>query len=223
MRVGVLGTGMVGQALGGKMEELGHDVVVGTRDVQARLARSEPGRGGNPPFAAWLKDHPGVRAATFAEAAGHGEVVVNATAGHGSLQAIELAGAATLADKILMDVSNPLDASGGLFVCNTDSLGEQIQRAVPQARVVKTLNTVNASVMVDPSRVGDADHHVFVSGNDQDAKDEVTSILTGWLGWKHVLDLGDITSARGAEMYVALWLRLYRATGDAMVNVKVVR
>jgi predicted dinucleotide-binding enzyme len=227
MRVSVLGTGMVGQALSGKIAGLGHEVMVGTRDVQALLARTKGGIEGTPPFSEWIAAHPGIQVGTFAEAAAHGEIVFNATAGHAALGALEAAGPANVAGKILIDVSNPLDVSAGfpptLSVCNTDSLAEQIQRAHPQARVVKTLNTVNAHVMVDPRRIGDGDHDVFVSGDDQAAKAEVTRILHEWFGWEHVVDLGDISTSRGPEMYLALWLRLFGALGDSMVNVKVVR
>jgi 8-hydroxy-5-deazaflavin:NADPH oxidoreductase len=222
MRVSVLGTGMAGQVLSDKIARLGHDVMVGTRDVQALLARTE----GDRPFSRWLEEHPGVQVGTFAEAAVHGEIVFNATAGHGALEALEAAGPRSFAGKLLIDLSNPLDFSAGfpptLSVCNTDSLGEQVQRALPQARVVKTLNTVTAQVMVDPKRVGDGDHHVFVSGDDQTAKAEVIRILREWFGWEHVIDLGDISTSRGPEMYVALWLRLYGAFGDAMLNIRVV-
>lgn len=127
---------------------------------------------------------------------------------------------------MLLDIANPLDVSRGmpptLFVSNTDSLGEQIQRALPATKVVKALNTVTASLMVGPSQLADGEHDVFVSGDDPDAKAQVTTILKDWFGWKRVVDLGDITSARGAEMYVALWLRLWGSLGTAMINVLVV-
>jgi predicted dinucleotide-binding enzyme len=226
MRIGVLGTGVVGQALSGKMAELGNEVMVGTRDVDDLMARTE-GQWGSPPFSEWLAKHHGVEVGTFAQAARHGELVFNATNGQGTLEALEAAGEENLSGKVVVDVSNPLDFSAGmpptLFVCNTDSLAEQIQRAFPQARVVKTLNTVNANVMVDPNLVADGDHHVFVSGDDQPAKDQVISVLKDWFGWKNVLDLGDLTTARGPEMYLALWLRFYAVFGSPMATVKVVR
>jgi predicted dinucleotide-binding enzyme len=181
---------------------------------------------GGPPFSEWIGQHPAVKVGTFAQAAAHGEVVFNATVGHASLDAVGAAGAENLGGKILVDVSNPLDFSKGmppsLFVSNTDSLAEQIQRAFPQARVVKTLNTVNANLMVDPALVGGGEHDIFVSGDDQAAKGEVTRILKEWFGWKHVLDLGDITTARGAEMVLALWVRLVPAVGTWMFNLRVV-
>jgi predicted dinucleotide-binding enzyme len=169
--------------------------------------------------------HPEVALGSFAEAAAHGELVVNATSGGASLDALGQAGEANLDGKVLVDVANPLDFSGGmpssLSVANTDSPGEQIQRAFPGARVVKTLNTMTAALMVDPGRVAGGDHHVYVSG-DPDAKAQVARLLTDGFGWREVLDLGDITSARGAEMYVDLWLRLFGALGTPMVNVRVV-
>jgi predicted dinucleotide-binding enzyme len=227
MRVGVLGTGMVGQAIAGKLSELGHEVVVGTRDPDETLGRQEPDAFGNPPFGAWLAEHPAVRLAGLGDAAAHGEVVVNATAGGAALEALRLAGEANLDGKVLVDVANPLDFSQGmppsLSVSNTDCLGECIQREFPTARVVKTLNTVNASVMVNPGLVGGGDHTVFVSGNDPEAKALVTDLLTEGFGWRDVIDLGDISTARGTEMQIALWLRLMGSLGTPMFNFKVVR
>ena len=227
MRVAVLGTGMVGRAIAGKLSELGHEVVVGTRDPDGTLARQEPDFFGNPPFGAWLAERPEVRLAGLADAAAHGELVVNATAGAAALEALRLAGEANLDGKVLVDVANPLDFSQGmppsLSVVNTDCLGECLQREFPAARVVKTLNTVTASVMVDPGSVGGGDHTVFVSGNDPEAKALVTSLLTEGFGWRDVVDLGDITSARGPEMLMALWLRLMGSLQTPMVTVKVVR
>ena len=227
MRVGVLGTGGVGQAIAGKLSELGHEVVVGTRDPDQTLGRQEPDVFGNPPFGAWLAEHPAVRLAGLADAAAHGEVVVNATAGGAALEALRLAGEANLEGKVLVDVANPLDFSQGmppsLSVSNTDCLGECIQREFPTARVVKTLNTVTASVMVNPGLVGGGDHTVLVSGNDPEAKALVTDLLTEGFGWRDVIDLGDITTARGAEMLMALWLRLMGSLGTPMFNFKVVR
>ena len=201
MRIGVLGTGMVGRAISGKLAELGHDVRVGSRTA---------GEGKVP----------------FAEAAAHGEVVFNCTAGNGSLDALAAAGPEQLAGKTLVDVSNPLDFSGGgpaLFVANTDSLGEQIQRAVPGARVVKSLNTVNCRVMVDPGSVP-GDHMIFVAGNDDEAKAQVMSLL-GEFGWPRarVLDLGDLTAARAMEMYVMLWVRMVPVVGGPQFNVALAR
>ena len=225
MRVGVLGTGVVGQTLAAKISSLGQEVMMGTRDVQAALARTDAGWGAKV-LSEWTAEHPHVKLGTFADAATHGETVFNATAGMASLDALQAAGAANLDAKILVDVANPLDFSQGmpptLSVCNSDSLAEQIQRAFPEAKVVKSLNIVNSEVMVDPSQVAGGDHHMFVSGNDDDAKAEVTRILQEWFGWKNVLDLGDISSARGMEMLVPLWLRLSMTLQTPMATIKVV-
>ena len=214
MKVGVFGSGMVGQTIGSKVAELGHEVMLGTRN---------PGK-----LQEWLdKTSANARVGSFAETAAHGEILFNATNGGGSLEALDMAGKANLDGKILIDISNPLDFSKGmpptLFVSNTDSLGEQIQRAYPNLKVVKSLNTVTASLMVNPRQLADGDHHIFVSGNDADAKAQVTRILTDWFGWRHVLDLGDITTARGTEMYLPIWLRLWGAQGTGMFNIKIVK
>jgi predicted dinucleotide-binding enzyme len=224
MKVGILGSGVVGQTIGAKLAERGVDVVLGTR-TPAQVGEKR-GLGG--PLSGWLaKVGTTGRLGSFAEAAAHGEVVINATAGTGSLEALALAGAANLDGKILIDIANPLDFSRGmppsLTVCNTDSLAEQIQNAFPRVRVVKTLNTTNAYVMVDPGQVAGGDHDVFVSGNDPDAKQRVTSLLREWFGWKSVIDLGDITTARGTEMLLPIWVRLWGALGTPMFNFKIAR
>jgi predicted dinucleotide-binding enzyme len=223
VKIAVLGTGMVGRVLAAKLADLGHDVVVGTRDVDATLARTEAGPMGNPPYAEWQAEHANVRLVPYAESGGHGEIVVNATSGNGSIAALEAAG--DLAGKVIVDVANPLDFSQGfpptLTVCNTDSLGEQIQNAFPAARVVKTLNTVNANVMVEPSRVP-GEHSVFVAGEDAAAKETVKGLLEEF-GWSEtsIVDLGGIRAARGAEMYLPLWLSLMGALGTADFNIRV--
>jgi predicted dinucleotide-binding enzyme len=225
MKIAVLGTGMVGQAIASRVSGLGHDVVIGTRDPQATLARTEPDGMGNPPFSAWAADHAAVRLATFADAAAYGELVINATSGSGALPALEQAGAANLAGKVLVDISNPLDFSNGfpptLFVKDTDSLGEQIQRAFPEARVVKTLNTLNANLMADPKSLGE-ESSVFISGNDPAAKAIVTELLNSF-GHTDVIDLGDISGARGTEMLLPVWLRLMGSLGTPAFNFKIVR
>ena len=135
------------------------------------------------------------------------------------------AGADHLAGKPLLDISNPLDFSAGfpptLFVKDTDSLAEQIQAAFPAARVVKSLNTLTAQLMVEPALLGEATT-VFVSGEDAAAKATVTGLLTA-LGHQDVIDLGGIETARGAEMWLPLWLRTMGALGTATFNIKVVR
>jgi predicted dinucleotide-binding enzyme len=216
MRIAVLGTGVVGRTIGTRLVDLGHEIVMGSRTAD------------NADAAEWATETGiGASHGTFADAGADGEVVFNCTAGIGSLDALTSVGAEHLAGKVVVDISVPLDHSGGfppsLFVCNTDSLGEQIQRAFPDASVVKTLNTMNCAVMVDPASVP-GDHDVFVSGNDDGAKAQVRELL-GSIGWgeEQVVDLGDITTSRGTEMYLPLWIRLYGALGTASFNIKVVR
>jgi 8-hydroxy-5-deazaflavin:NADPH oxidoreductase len=167
-----------------------------------------------------------LRVAPSAEAAAASEIIVNATSGDGSLSALSTAGEANLADKILLDVANPLDFSAGLsptlFVKDTDSLGEQIQRTFPAAKVVKALNTMTAFLMVDPKQLANGDFSVFLCGNDTAAKAAVTDLL-GSFGHTDVIDLGDISTARGPEMIMPLWLRLWNALGSPMFSFKIVR
>ncbi len=225
MDIAVLGTGMVGQAIAGRLHELGHSVVVGTRDPNATLAHTEADQMGNAPFSAWLAAHPGVEVATFADAAAGAELVVNASSGAVTLEVLELAGADNLAGKVLLDIANPLDFSAGfpptLSVKDTDSLGEQVQRAYPQAKVVKTLNTLTASLMVEPASLGQSTT-VFVSGEDAAAKATVVGLLESF-GHDDVIDLGGIETARGTEMLLPVWLRLMGALGTGQFNFKVVR
>jgi hypothetical protein len=226
MQIAVLGTGVVGQTIAARLLDLGHAVAVGTRDVPATLARTEPDAMGTPPLATWLEAHPTATVLSFADAARFGEVVVNATSGAASLDVLGAAGADNLAGKVLLDIANPLDFSGGmppsLFVKDTDSLAEQIQRAFPETRVVKALNTMTAALMAEPRQLADGDHTTFVSGNDDDAKKTVTALLES-MGHRDVIDLGDITTARGSEMLLPIWLRLWGALGTHLFNVKVVR
>ena len=216
MRIAVLGTGMVGRTIATKLVELGHEVTMGSRDAAGDTV------------AGWAAENgENARAATFADAAAAGEMVFNATAGTASVNALESAGAESLAGKVLVDVANPLDFSRGmpprLSVCNDDSLGEQIQRAFPEARVVKTLNTVNAAVMVDPSTLPEPTD-IPICGEDAAAKEVVAGLLESF-GWPadRVLDLGPIASARGMEMYLPFWLGLMGAVGGPGFNIRVVR
>jgi len=225
MRIAVLGTGGVGRTIAGALATLGHDVEIGTRDPEVLAARTEPDGMGNPPFSVWHADHAGIVVRAFGGLGEGVDLFVNATMGTGSIAALEAVGAERLAGRTILDISNPLDFSKGfppsLFVSNTDSLAEQIQAAVPGARVVKSLNTVTAALMVDPLALADGEHTMFVCGNDDGAKEEVTGLLRE-LGWRHIVDLGDLSAARALEMYVPLWLRLFQATGTPMVNVSVV-
>jgi 8-hydroxy-5-deazaflavin:NADPH oxidoreductase len=216
MEIGVLGTGMVGQAIATKLASLGHEIRMGSR------------KAGNEDAVAWVTEAgKGASEGTFADAAQFGELVVNCTAGVASVDALTAAGADNLAGKVLVDIANPLDFSLGmppaLAICNDDSLGERIQATFPEARVVKTLNTMNCQVMVDPARVP-GEHGVFVSGDDDSAKREVTALLGGF-GWpeERIIDLGGISTARGTEMYLPLWLSLYGQLQTGDFNIGVVR
>jgi predicted dinucleotide-binding enzyme len=216
MRVAVLGTGTVGRAIATELTELGHAVTMGSRSADSEA------------LAEWVQGAgEGARGGTFAEAAAASELVFNCTAGEHSLEALAAAGAENLAGKTLVDVANPLDFSAGfpptLSVCNDDSLAERIQAAHPEARVVKALNTVNAAVMVDPSRVR-GDHVVFVCGDDGAAKAQVSALLEAF-GWPpdSIVDLGDLSAARGTEMYLPLWLRLYGKLETGDFNIAVCR
>lgn len=226
MRIGILGTGGVGRTLAGALSERGHDVVMGSRDPEAALASTDVNQQTDTTLSGWHDSNAAVRVATFAEAAAHGEVLMLATAGDGSLAATAAAGDDLIDGKVLIDISNPLswsDQGPSLTVMNTDSLAEQVQRQHPGARVVKALNTVTASLMVGPATLAGGDHTLPICGNDDDAKRQVTRWLGEWFGWRDVLDLGDLSGARATEAYLLFWIRLYQATGSPVVNTKVVR
>ncbi|MFD5142574.1 NADPH-dependent F420 reductase [Streptomyces sp. NPDC058401] len=214
MRYAVLGTGIVGRTVAARLLSLDHEVVIGTRDPGATLDRTE--------YAAWQQAHPAAGLAPFAEAARLGEVLVNATGGQVSVAALTEADAAHLDGKILIDIANPLDFSRGfppgLDPVDSDSLGELIQRTFPGLRVVKTLNTMNCQVMVDPARVP-GDHTVFLSGEDAEAKKAVRELLYSF-DWRErsVVDLGGIETARGTEMLLPIWLRLMGTLGHTDFN-----
>ncbi|MFJ4672605.1 NADPH-dependent F420 reductase [Kitasatospora purpeofusca] len=211
MRYGIIGTGGVARTIADKLVSLGHEVTLGSRSKDNETA------------AAWAEQAgPTGHHGTFAEAAEFGEVVLNATPGTVALDALRAAGPERLAGKLLIDLSNPLvfSAEGELTLdpVNTDSVGERIQREFPQALVVKTLNTVTAPVMVDPSRL-DGEHNMFVAGDDEGAKARTVALL-GSFGWpsESVIDLGDITGARAMEMMMPFWIRLMKAFGTAEFN-----
>ncbi len=215
MKIGILGTGIVGQTIGSKLIHLGNEVMLGARTENNEKAIE------------WKKQN-GTKAAhgTFAQSASFGNILFNCTSGTASLAALNLAGKENLNGKILIDVANPLDFSKGmpptLSVCNSDSLAEQIQRSYAELKVVKALNTMNCKLMVEPSALKE-DHDVFMCGNDANAKAEVASILREWFGWKTVIDLGDISAARGMEMILPLWLRLMGTLKTPTFNFKIIR
>lgn len=216
MKIAVLGTGIVGETIGTKLVQLGHEVCMGSRTAANEKAT------------AWVKKIGGrATQGTLKESASFGELIFNCTQGTASLEALNSAGMESLKNKILIDVANPLDFSKGmppsLTVCNTDSLGEQIQRAFPETRVVKALNTVNYSLMVNPGLLGKKNHDVFICGNDEGSKKTVAKILQEWFGWKSIIDLGDITAARATEMLLPLWVRLFGKFQNPKFNLKIVQ
>ncbi len=215
MKIAVLGTGSVGETIADRLVSLGHDVVMGSRSASNDKALAWVARAGG-----------GARAATFADAATSAELIVNCTMGVASVDVLRSVGAAAVAGKVIIDVSNPLDFSTtppSLSVANTDSLGEQLQRELPGAHVVKTLNTMWAGLMVNP-RLIPGHHTNFLAGNHAPAKVAVRALLISF-GWRddELLDLGDITAARGTEAYLLLWLRLWKATGTGALNVAIVQ
>lgn len=217
MKIAVLGTGTVGNTVGSKLVELGHQVMMGSRTKNNEKAKT------------FVDKHKGkADAGTFSEAAAFGDIIFNCTSGSASLEALKLAEEKNLNRKTLIDVANPLDFSKGmppsLSVVNTNSLAEEIQKAFPRVKVVKALNTMWCGIMVNPSMINGGDHHVFISGNDASAKEQVKELLKSF-GWmeNNILDLGDITTARGTEMYLPLWLRIMGAGNTGAFNIKIVR
>lgn len=226
MKIGILGTGVVGQTIAEKLSQLGHQVMIGTRDKEKTIAKKDKDTFGRPPFSEWHKNNSQIKFGTLSETASFGEFLVNATSGVGSMEALKHAGEKNLADKILLDISNPLDFSKGmppaLTICNTDSLGEQIQQAFPKTKVVKSLNTLNAYLMVKPSLLPESTN-LFLNGNDAGAKTEVRKLLNSF-GWndKDIIDMGDISTARGTEQLLPIWVRLWGALQTPMFNFKIV-
>ena len=217
MKIGVLGTGMVGETIGSKLIEIGHQVRMGSRTAS------------NEKSAAFVAKHGAGKASagTFTEAAAFGEIIFNCVRGTEAISALKSAEEKNLSGKILVDLSNPLDFSHGmpptLSISNTSSLAEEIQKTFPAAKVVKSLNTINCRIMVNPASINGGDHNIFISGNDPEAKKQVTGILRSF-GWaeKNIIDLGDIKSARGAEMYLPLWLSILGSRNSGAFNIKIV-
>jgi predicted dinucleotide-binding enzyme len=213
MRIAVIGTGVAGRTLAQALQRAGHDVVVGTRDPGETSRREE-----------WAGV--GVPLQPLATVAAQADLVVNATNGMASLSALGEIGTDHLAGKVLMDLSNPLDLSHGfppqLSVKDSDSLAEQIQRAFPDAKVVKALNTVNVEVAVDPASLGDGDTTIFAAGDDAEARQVVVGLLRE-LGWVDIIEFDGLSNARGLEMWLPLWVRLMGPLGTARFNLKLVR
>ena len=217
MKIGILGTGIVGNTIGSKLYHIGHEICIGSRTKDNTKAIE------------WVKDKgPHATHGTFADAAFHAAIIFNCTSGAGSMEALKAAGAENLSGKILIDVSNPLEFSPGKMpslvpsLSNTTSLGEEIQKAFPDAKVVKALNTMRCTVMVNPAMVP-GDHDVFICGNDADAKEKVKALLEADFGWTSFVDLGDITGARGMEMILPIWIRLNGVFKSPHFNFKIVK
>ncbi|MFD7168891.1 NADPH-dependent F420 reductase [Streptomyces violascens] len=233
MKIAMLGTGAGGRAHAARLTELGHTVTVGTRNVEATLARTEPDMMGTPPYMDWLAGHPGVELATFADAAAASELVINGIDGHNALTALT-AIRDQLAGKVLIDyavpflynpdVEHPWPTPWGVMPkldpVGTDSLAEQIQRALPDTQVVKAFVTQEQETVVDPQAIGGGDHTMFLAGDDADAKQTVTELLAAY-GWSDILDLGGLVAARGMEMYAHLHTAIGIALGGHF-GVKVV-
>jgi len=230
MKISIIGTGSVGQTIAAKLIELGHSVMIGTRNVTEKLASSAKDSYGNPPFSEWHKSNDKVKLGSFSEAAAFGELIFNATHGGSSLDALKSAGAKNLSGKILIEIANPLDFSKGMppsllpGLNNTNSLGEEIQKAFPETKVVKTLNTMWCGLMVNPKMIGGGDHINYLCGNDPGAKEKVKKILKEF-GWKdeNLLDIGDITGSRATESLLPIWLRVMGVTNTGAFNFRLVK
>jgi 8-hydroxy-5-deazaflavin:NADPH oxidoreductase len=227
MKAAVMGTGIVGRVIAERLTSVGHAVTIGTRNVKETLARAEKDAYGNPPFAEWRQLNNSIQLGTYAEAASTADIIFNCTQGQGSVDALKQAGESSLRGKIIIDIANPLDFSKGappiLSPGNTDSLGELIQRTFPETKVVKTLNTMNCFLMVNPAALS-GDHNVFMSGNDAAAKATAKEILNSF-GWRNqnIIDLGDISTARGTEQLLPIWIRLYGTLKTGMFNFNIVK
>jgi predicted dinucleotide-binding enzyme len=229
MKISLIGTGSVGQTIASKLVELGHEVVIGTRNISEKLSATAADGYGNPPFSEWHKANSNVKLETFDKAASFGEIVINATHGGSSLEALRMAGGKNLAGKILIDIANPLDFSRGMppsllpDLSNTNSLGEEIQKSFPYTLVVKTLNTMWCGLMVNPGMIGGGDHVNYIAGNDTGAKIKVKKLLNQF-GWndENIIDLGDITGARASESVLLIWLRVMGVLNGGAFNFRLV-
>jgi len=224
MKIAVLGTGGVGKAFAARLTELGHEVTVGTRDVAKTLEKE-----GDAGFKSFMDKNPKVKLASFAGAAAFGDLVINVSKGANTVDVINAAGKNNLKGKVLVDISNPLDFSKGMppslipELSNTHSLGEELQKLLPDTHVVKTLNTMWNGLMINPAQLANGDHVNYICGNDAGAKKKVMDFLND-LGWKNesVLDLGDISGARATEATLPIWLRVYGAKQSGAFNFKIV-
>jgi predicted dinucleotide-binding enzyme len=223
MKIAILGTGSVGQAFAVRLNGLGHDVTIGTRNPAETLQKKA---GSYTTFSDYLEQNAGTKLATFAEAAAFGALIINVSKGEYCLEILESAGAVNLNGKVLIDISNPLTGNPPHLIpelCNTNSLGEEIQRRFPEARVVKTLNTMWNGLMLNPAMINDGNHINYICGNEAEAKTEVVALLNEF-GWKNsnILDLGDITGARATEGTLPIWIRVWGAKQTGAFNFNIV-
>lgn len=226
MNIAVIGTGMVGRSISAKLAQLGHKVVMGTRDIEKTYAHTETDMFGNIPFSQWQQDNSSVELNTFSEAAANAELLFVCTHGSNSKAVLELTGRENLKGKTIIDLSNGLvfgevGEQPKLDPVNTNSVGEQLQAAFPEANIVKTLNNIQHTVMVNPALV-QGSHNVFISGESENAKSDVKSILRSF-GWQteQIVDLGGITYSRAMEMNVLLWWRMYELLGNGEFNFQI--
>jgi 8-hydroxy-5-deazaflavin:NADPH oxidoreductase len=229
MKIGIIGTGAVGRTVASKLAELGYDVMIGTRNVSDKLTSTAKDIYTSQTFNEWLKLNSKVKLGSFSDAALFGELIINATNGSNSVTALILAGAKNLAGKILIDIANPLDFSNGMppsllpGLHNTNSLAEEIQKTFPDTFVVKTLNTMWCGIMINPNLVGQGDHINFISGNNEEAKTTVRTLLNQF-GWHdaNIIDIGDITGARATESFLQIWLKVLGVTKNGAFNFRLV-
>ena len=215
-KIAVFGTGVVGNTIGTKLIQLGYKVMMGSRTAANEKAIS------------WVEANgKNASTGTFKDAAEFGEIIFNCTKGESALEVFKQAGIDKFNGKVIVDISNPLDFSKGMppalipEYTNSNSLGEEIQKLLPGANVVKTLNIVNCEVMVNPMKSG-GDATMFMSGNNDESKTTVKTFLNQF-GWTDIIDLGDITTARGTEMLLPMWLRIFMATGNGYFAFKIIR
>ncbi len=230
MKISILGTGQVAQTLAEKFLSLSHQVMLGTRNVQATLDRKATGDYGSTSYSDWQEKNEKATLGTFKEAAAFGEIIVNALNGSVTLDTLKAINVKDLENKILIDVANPLDFSKGFpptllqGLNNDNSLGEEIQKLLPATKIVKTFNTMYCGIMVNPQLLDDGNHINFICGNDDDAKATVKSLLNDF-GWQkeNILDLGDITNARGTESMLPVWIRIFGVKQTGMFNFSITK
>jgi len=230
MKVVILGTGNVGQTLAEKLISLDHEVMMGTRDVAVTLERKGSGNSGDLSFGEWHSNNKKVQLMTFQDVVREGELIINALHGAAVIPVIQSCNLSDFDNKLIMDIANPLDFSKGFppsllpGMNNTNSLGEEIQKLLPNSKVVKTLNTMWCGIMVNPEMINNGAHQNYICGNDKEAKEKVTDLLASF-GWNkdYILDLGDITNARGSESTLLIWTRIYGIMGSGAFNMKIVK